>query len=228
MGQTIDLTIVTPQKKLVLGKSDLVLVGMPVYSGRLPPLAVERFNAIEGAQNPIVTVVVYGNRHFDDSLVELYDLCKEQGFTPVAAGAFIGEHSFSTDALPLSSGRPDTKDIEIAHKFGQEINSTELSSNRIPGNRPYRLSTTTTGCATSVDAALCTKCNRCIKKCPTQGIQMTKIAATASPENCIWCMACQRVCPENAQKITHEKIKASAQKLNNFFSKRKEPETFIS
>ena len=49
-------------------------------------------------------VVLFGNRNYDDALIELRDLLQADGFGCIAAGAFVGEHSFSRT---LGAGRPD-------------------------------------------------------------------------------------------------------------------------
>lgn len=226
-GTTINLTVGAPLESPGFSEADLVLAGMPVYGGRLPSHGVKRFKTIAGNGVAVVPVAVYGKRHYADCLVELYDLCKEQGLGPVAAGAFLGEHSFSTAALRLSAGRPDAADLEKAEEFGRKIGNTELSRDRIPGNRPYKARMQLVGSATSVDAATCTKCGTCIEVCPTQGMHLTETAAEADPDNCIWCMACERACPVQARILIHEKVKASARKLNDLFSERREPETFL-
>ena len=43
------------------------------------------------SQTPAVLVVVYGNRAYDDALLELSDIATGAGFVPLAAGAFVGE-----------------------------------------------------------------------------------------------------------------------------------------
>ena len=231
MGNSIDLTRNAPERLPSFSHTDIVLIGMPVYSGRLPALGVERIQSIKGNGAMAVPVVVYGNRHYDDALVELYDLCKTQGFCPVAAGAFLGEHSFSTTGLPLSAGRPDAEDVKQARTFGARIGSlprmTRLSADVLPGNRPYKVVTQPTGSATSVDATTCTKCAACIDVCPTGGMHMTETAAEADPDHCIWCMACARICPVNARTLTHETVQAGARKLNTLFSDRREAEVFF-
>ena len=221
------MTCEAPAEVPRFGTDDLVLIGMPVYGGRLPALAVERFQDIQGRGAKAVPVVVYGNRHYDDALVELFDLCRQQGFRPVAAATFLGEHSFSTEALPLSPGRPDTADLEKAVAFGRQMSRTELSLEKVPGNRPYKERMTPSGSATSVDTAVCTQCGKCIEACPTQGMHMTETAAEADPNNCIWCMACERVCSVHARMLSHETVKASAQKLNDLFRERRKPEIFF-
>ena len=46
---------------------DLAVIGVPVYAGRVPSLAVERLKAsVKGGEMPAALVVVYGNRAFDD------------------------------------------------------------------------------------------------------------------------------------------------------------------
>ena len=92
--------------------NELVVIGAPVYGGRLPNDAVARLKRLKARNTPAVVVVVYGNREYEDALLELSNLSKELGFIPISAGAFIGEHSFSTGDMPIAEGRPDTKDID--------------------------------------------------------------------------------------------------------------------
>ncbi len=228
----VDLTRAAPKKAPTFSNADIVLIGMPVYSGRLPALGVERIQSIQGNGALAVLVVVYGNRHYDDALVELYDLCKTQGFCPVAAGTFLGEHSFSTPELPLSAGRPDAMDLQQANTFGARVanlpRTASLGVDKIPGNRPYKVVKQPAGSVTSVDPAKCTKCNACIDVCPTHGMHMTATGAEADPDNCIWCMACARICPANARTFSLEIAQASARKLHDHFSERREPEVFFA
>ncbi|MDF7824410.1 ferredoxin family protein [Pontiellaceae bacterium B12227] len=227
-GSVLDLTRAVPPGRPEFGTGDLVLIGMPVYAGRLPALAVERFQKIKGGGAVAAPIVVYGNRHYDDALIELYDLCREQHFRPIAAGAFLGEHSFSTTTLPLSAGRPDAADLEQAAQFGRRLRHAEQRLEKVPGNRPYKDLMQPSGSATSVNPAACSRCGICIAICPTGGMHLTETAAEADPNHCIWCMACERYCPENARSLTHEKVMASAQKLDQLFSERREPELFFS
>ena len=38
----------------------------------------------------------------------------------MAAGAFIGEHSFSRKGMPIAEGRPDESDLKQATEFGKK------------------------------------------------------------------------------------------------------------
>ncbi len=111
------------------GPGDLVVFGVPVYIGRVPNLFRDYFASIKGNGAIGVPVVVYGNRAFDDALIELRDIMQEDGFQCIAAGAFIGEHSFS---YTLGGGRPDASDLQKATDFGEEIARRLLA-----GAEPY-------------------------------------------------------------------------------------------
>ncbi len=125
---------------------ELVIIGAPVYAGRIPTAAAERIKKLKGKNTPAVLIVLYGNREFDDALLELKDLSQELGFVPLAAGAFIGEHSFATRELPIANGRPDDNDIRTAAELGKKIRKrmeslsdiTQMLPLTVPGNYPYR------------------------------------------------------------------------------------------
>jgi hypothetical protein len=90
-------------------------------------------------------VVVYGNRDYEDALIELHDISITQGFVPVAAGAFIAEHSYSTTKRPIAHGRPDPDDLDRAQEFGKKVREKlkglrfldDIGKIKIPGNIPY-------------------------------------------------------------------------------------------
>ena len=90
-----------------IAAGDLVVVSMPVYAGRVPALAVERLNAVESNGATCVIVAVYGNRAYEDALVEMQDVATAQGFNVVAAVAANAEHSI---CRMYGAGRPDAAD----------------------------------------------------------------------------------------------------------------------
>jgi len=51
---------------------------MPVYAGRVPALAVERLKGIKTSGVKCVIVAVYGNRAYEDALVEMQDVATER------------------------------------------------------------------------------------------------------------------------------------------------------
>ena len=99
------------------GEDDIVVLGTPVYAGRVPNVLLPFLKSIRGNETAVFPVVVYGNRNFDDALAELCDLCDTQGFRCGAAAAFVGEHAFSN---VLAAGRPDPLDLKEAVRFAEK------------------------------------------------------------------------------------------------------------
>ena len=61
-------------------RAELAVIGAPVYGGRIPPEASYRLRKIRGNNTPVVIVVVYGNREYEDALLELRDTVTDLGF----------------------------------------------------------------------------------------------------------------------------------------------------
>ena len=125
-------------------EGSVALIGTPVYAGRIPSIAADRLRTVQGAGRPAVLVVLYGNRAFEDALLELYDLAVDLDYVPVAGAAFIGEHSYSSASTPIATGRPDAEDLRAAQVFGERITEklhpitdlTALSPTRPPRHHP--------------------------------------------------------------------------------------------
>ncbi|MDH6358612.1 4Fe-4S binding protein [Parabacteroides sp. PF5-9] len=210
-------------------ETGLAIVAVPVYGGRVSETALERLKKIKATQIPVVPIVVYGNRDYEDALFELSDTLKEQGFIPIAAGAFVGEHSFSTKEMPIAAGRPDNEDLEKARHFGEEIkNITNLSSPysptlKIKGNFPYKEKGPHTPQAPETDSELCILCESCIDLCPTDAISVQDNTLFSDAGLCIKCCACVKECPENARSF-ETPFRAY---LHTNFATRREPELFL-
>lgn len=72
---------------------DLLIVGVPSYAGRVPEMAVRSLRRFLGNNTPAIIVSVYGNRAYDDTLIELKDLMESHGFKLLSAAAVIAQHS---------------------------------------------------------------------------------------------------------------------------------------
>lgn len=211
------------------------VIGMPVYAGRLPVLAIERMRRhVRGLGRPAVLVAVYGNRAFEDALLELRDLAEELGFVPVAGGAFIGEHSFSRPELPIAENRPDRADIALALALGQQVRDKlnravhprDLPRLHVPGNFPYREGMLAASISPETQTETCTRCGVCIDVCPPSAITLTTDGTTTDATLCLRCCACIRACPVEA-RIAPSRVLESGQKLHNLCGHRKEPEFFV-
>ena len=93
------------------------VIGIPVYAGRVPEIFIERFLKHKCFGNPGSSYSFIRHRNYDDALLELSNLSEKKGFNVIAAGAFIGEHSYSTDERPIAEGRPLKDDLDAANSF---------------------------------------------------------------------------------------------------------------
>jgi ferredoxin/flavodoxin len=224
-----DLTPADAGRDAVL-TDGVAIIGTPVYAGRVPELCLRRLQWITARQIPAVLVALYGNREFEDALVELRDFAVEKGFEVIAAGAFIGEHSFSTPAQPIAAGRPDVEDLDLALRFGKQvaekIDGGDLRTPDIAGNVPYRERPYFDGMAPQSDKERCTLCGKCAAFCPPGAIAVIDTVAT-NVENCILCCACVKACEAKARFFTHPWIEKARSMLRKNCSAPKMPEIFI-
>lgn len=215
---------------------DLALIGVPVYAGRVPSLAVERLKAsVAGDGMPAVLVVVYGNRAFDDALLELRDLAIELGFAPVAGAAFVGEHSFSTREWPVAEGRPDAADLALARDFGRRVRErlegcddpAGMPQLTVPGNFPYRDGMQAAAISPDTEASACVLCGECERRCPSGAVRLEGGAVETRKELCLRCLACVRACPTGARAMLHPRILEFGRVLHEQHGLRKEPGIFL-
>jgi len=208
----------------------VAVIGIPVYAGRVPADCLERMAGFRADGVPAVLVALYGNREFEDALVELRDVATAQGFNVIAAGAFIGEHSYSTPERPIAAGRPDAVDLRLAVKFGQDIAAKiergDLGTPEIEGNVPYRERVKFGGVAPETDAESCILCGKCAEVCPVRVVTVSD-SVTTQAENCIMCCACVKTCPVDARTFKHPMIEERRELLIKNCSTPKAPQIFL-
>ncbi len=229
MGRRMEIDLTTDESLNPIEiKDSIVIIAVPVYAGRVAPLALQRLRRLKGHNALSILVAVYGNRDYEDALVELRDETIRMGFTPLAAGAFIGEHSYSRPGMPIAAGRPDDEDLQTAEQFGRDCLSKAMQWKQpenffIKGNVPYRYVSPSTPTA-PICTEGCFACGECIDLCPTHAIAVNnedKIVTDIS--KCIKCCACVKGCPNGVRifdtpytAMLHEKCAA-----------RREPELFL-
>lgn len=239
--ENYDFTLPKVRKvEKVFNEEDLVVFGTPVIAGRVPNLLLKYLDTLKGNGALAVPVVLYGNRNFDDALIELRNILKDKGLRPIAGGAFIGEHSFSKI---LGAGRPDAKDMEIASNFAENIFEKVTGKDFDPeklvdvkGETPIRfyyqprdskgnpIDIRKVKPKTNMD--LCNKCGLCISICPLGSI---------NPEDpsdvfgiCMKCCACVKRCPSGAKYYDDENYLYHQHELEaQYAGTRREPELFL-
>ena len=199
------------------GKDDLVIFGTPVYAGRVPNVLLKYLATIQGNGALAVPVVLFGNRNFDDGLIELRDILENTGFHTVAAAAFVGEHSFSKT---LAAGRPDADDMKEALAFAGKIAEKVkgLPDGEAPAPvevegvpHPYRgyyqprdrkgVSIDIRKVKSLVSDA-CDDCKICADVCPMGSISHENVREYTGI--CIKCGACIIKCPKQARYYEDE------------------------
>lgn len=241
-----DVTL-TEAASLEIPANEMAVMVMPVYGGHIPLLAASRVANIHAQGAPVVVIAVYGNRAYEHALTDLDTLAGTLGFKVIAAGTFIGEHSYATPDNPIALGRPDADDLAEAELFGQKIRTKLTQASDLehlyPVNvarirRPsqpiwpllrfvyavmrMRKHPQPSPKTPIVDEALCRHCGLCVKRCPTQAIIAGDECHTAD-DKCLRCCACVKQCPHGARSFPSP----FAQLLAKYFQKEKENRIII-
>ncbi len=181
-------------------EEDICIVSVPSFAGRVPLTAVERLEKMHGNKAKAIFIAVYGNREYEDTLVEMQDVLSEAGFIPAAAVAALAEHSI---IRTFAEGRPDKNDEQVLADFAKQIKekineSGSIEELNLPGDRPYRARAPLASKPLLKDS--CVKCGLCVKACPVQAIP-TDLSKSMDEEVCISCMRCETVCPIKAREV---------------------------
>jgi ferredoxin len=189
---------------------------------------------IQARDTPTACIVVYGNRAYEDALLELKDTLRERGCVPIACAAYVGEHSFSSSETPTAAGRPDAADLEHAEAFGRRVAERTLSALSkadpfdiaTPGNHPYRGSSKLWDVDFIAVGGACTQCGICAEGCPAGAVDAQR-SDVIDKVKCITCCACIKNCPQNARTMKPGLVKDAAIRLSRLYAERKQPEAFL-
>lgn len=224
--EQVDLTDARRDFRTVcLGEGDVAVISVPSYGGRVPSVAAERLGAISGGGARAVLVCAYGNRAYEDTLLELGDVATRAGFRVIAGVAAVAEHSI---VRRIAAGRPDAQDADVLSSFAgqirEKLSEGTLSEPSLPGNRPYRKA----GGAGMVPKPTrdCTRCAACAASCPVQAIDEGD-SGLVDEKACISCMRCVDVCPQGARKVSPVMLSAASLMLKKACSARNECELFL-
>lgn len=221
------------------GENDVVVFGTPVYAGRVPNVLLDYVKSVRFRGSIAVPVVLFGNRDFDDALLELSETLSDGGAVIAGAGAFVGEHAFST---VLAKGRPDEEDLgkagELAAVVAERIRNAGgaagVEEPEIPGEdpiRPYYRPRDSKGNfidirkVTPVTGSSCDGCGLCADVCPMGSIDpddVTKLTGI-----CIKCCACVKKCPRGAKYFDDKGFLYHKEELEKMYERRADSRIFV-
>ena len=207
-----------------LKETDALMAVLPVYAGRVPQIALKRLAALKGSGQKAVAVAVYGNREFDDALLETKDALEANGFRVIAAGAFIAEHSI---VRSIAAGRPDEQDEALCRRFAADVmakSEDDAAVIWVPGNDPYREVKPSAFHPTADET--CVGCGICGENCPVGAIPEGDPGRT-DQNLCINCMRCIQVCPRQCRALPEPFVAAATRMLNEKAAGYKKPVVFL-
>lgn len=212
--------------KFTFSEKDICIIAVPSFGGRVPMAAMSNIKKLKGNGSKIILVATYGNRAYEDVLLELKDTLTTLGFFCIAAIASVTEHSIMHQ---FATGRPDLQDKEELIRFSDEIKEVlkhgEVTKDLcVPGNNPYK-EYKVIPLVPQVRQE-CKKCGLCATKCPVDAISKDN-PMLVDKEKCISCMRCVAICPSKSRSVNEESLLAISKKLEDACSERKMNELFL-
>ena len=219
----VEMDLTKADSAVILGENDALMAVLPVFAGRVPQISLERLSALRGNGQKAVAVVVYGNREFDDALLETKDALQAGGFRVIAAAAFIAEHSI---VRSIAVGRPDAEDETLCRQFAVDVmaKADDAAPVQVPGNIPYKeLRPSSFHPAANEN---CVKCGVCSEQCPVGAIPLDNPGETLG-DLCINCMRCVEACPLQCRALPDAFLTMITQMLNQNAAGYKKPVMFL-
>lgn len=202
------------QARINFTEKELVCFGVPSYGGRVPAAAMNRLLRLRGNNTPAILIATFGNRAYEDTLLELAEGLEQNGFVPIAAAAVATEHSILHQ---FGAGRPDKADREQLKSFAlavkkkvQEIKRPDKLQTEFGGQRPYRKYS---GVPIMPAAGKnCVRCGKCAAECPVGAVDKRNPSKT-DKRRCISCLRCVKICPRQARAVHPFLLFVAAQRM---------------
>ncbi|MBQ7928177.1 MAG: 4Fe-4S binding protein [Methanobrevibacter sp.] len=205
---------------------ELVIIGIPVFNGRIPKTACERLSKMKAKNTKAIVVLNYGNMDYGDALLELTELLKENNFEIVGVATTVSQHSQFGE---IGRNRPDENDLKKINEFGRNIikklETDSVNEIFVGGYKPYQ-QYTTPDFELKCNEDKCIECMDCFYTCPEDAIPEDS-PTTTNMSDCTSCSTCINVCPEGARSFTGPKFYTDYQNAIEDSFERKEAEFYL-
>lgn len=211
-AERVDFTMPSSRETFLhFKKDDLVVFATPTYAGRIPNkiMPFVRDN-ITADNTPMINIATFGNRSFDDCLMEQKILLEKNGFISVGGLASVNRHVFSKKIAPDRPSKDDMEDTKnFATKIADFLLKNPLGNIYVEFDGDEHLTSYYTPLGENLkkanflkatpktDMDKCTDCKICAMSCPMGSISFGDVDKIIGI--CIKCQACVIKCPENAK-----------------------------
>ena len=224
--EEIDLTKpVSFNESMKFDINDFIVFSAPVYGGRLFKGFAEKLSKLNGNFAKCIGIVTYGNRDYEDALLEMKNILIERNFIPLGFGAIVGRHTYGQ----IQVDRPNNADLEkcrvLAKGVLEKIEKGIFSIPDVKGNFPYK-DGGNGGSFYPQTEDTCKKCGLCAKSCPQGAISFDDFK-TIDTNKCISCFRCIRICPFGSKVIKTKEYIEFADMFSKKLSVPKEDEIFV-
>ncbi len=224
--EEIDFTkISSVNTEIEFNVNDCVVFAAPVYGGRLYKEFADKIRKLNGNLAKCIVIVTYGNRDYEDALLEFKNLLIERHFIPLSLAAIVGKHTYGD----IQVERPDKNDIDkcyiLAKEFLNKIESGKFSIPNVKGEFPYK-DGGNGGSFYPSTSSKCKKCGLCVIQCP-KGAISEKDFSTIDTQKCISCFRCISVCQYDAKIMATKEYREFADMFSAKLKEPKEDDIFV-
>ena len=192
---------------------DAFIFGFPVYADFAPSVINEWLPTLAGNGKPCAQFFTYGARTSGYAHFHTMQLLEQADFQVMLSAEFLGRHSFNVGGWQILPDRPDQVDFAIATEFASlalERFSVEdpptfrlqkpFGYNQAIATREKQPKRAERGWTNPVRVAeVCSMCRDCETECPTQAFNAD--IGLSDPADCIECMHCLYICPDEVIEI---------------------------